>query len=115
MDAGHGVERVRQNRGAAIEGLPRQVEPGIRVPDGHDDARRDQAVDRIERAGQFGCDRDLPERAVGCLQQRVDGCRVGLDEVCGLVRPPVQRRKERPLEMRPQDERVVRGELGDES
>jgi len=69
VDAGHRIKGVRQHPGSRIEGRSRRVEVGFGVPDGDRDAGGDQRRNELEGAGQFGRERDLPQRAASRRQQ----------------------------------------------
>ena len=83
VDARHRVEDVRHERRPRLEGGPREVLVGLGVPDRDDDARGDELPHRVERTGQFGGDRDLPDATVSGLQQGRDGGLVRFSEELG--------------------------------
>ena len=86
---------------------------GTGVPDRDHHPVPGQVLDRVERAGQLGSDRDLPQGAASRRQELVDDDRVGLAQVLQVVRPAPLRRQVRPLEVGAEDERVALREVGD--
>ena len=109
MDARHRVEDVGQDARPAIEGCSRGLRVGSGVPDRDDDPVPGQVLDRVERAGQFGRDRDLPQGAASGGDEFVDDFRVGLAQVLEVVRAAPIGRQVRPLEVGAEDERVAFG------
>ena len=63
MDAGHGIEGVRQHARPRIERGMGLLGGGLGVPDRDDDAGVDELRDRLERSRQLGRERQLAQRA----------------------------------------------------
>jgi hypothetical protein len=105
-DPWHRVERVREQPGAAVEGRLSLLLVGLRVAHRDDDARFGQGRDGIERARQFRCDRDLPQRPARGRGQPLGDAGGRADEEVRVVCPPPARREERPFEVGAEHERV---------
>ena len=113
VQAGHRVERVREDRGAGVErgfGLG-EVRAG--VPDGRGGAGRDDEPDRVERTGQLGRQRHLADGAAPGVEQALDRGRLRRAQQRLVVRALVVRVEERSLEVRAEDVGVGRDEVGD--
>ena len=99
VDAGHAVERVREDRRPGVERRPGLLLRGRRVADGDRDARRDELGCRIEAAREFGRERHLADGAAAGVDEAGDGGRVrGAQQALG-VGALVRHVEERALEV----------------
>ena len=112
-DARHRIEGVSEQTGADIEGGAGQLKVGFRVTDRHHDLVLHEDLDELQRVGQFGRDRQLPQRAVRSVEQAVEFCGLRVPQEARIVRTPSCCREVRTLEVGTQHEWIRRGNARD--
>ena len=96
----HRVEQMREHPRAGVDAGVRLVERRVGMADRHDDAARDEAPNRVERARQFGRERDQSKRA---HREHSLECVAARFEIELRMRAEAMRRNERPFEMHPEN------------
>ena len=95
----HGVEEVRGHGGSGVDCRSGCVAVRSRVTDGSDGTAIDDHADSVERAGQFGRERDHADPALARVEDARHLIGIGVAQGERVVRTAVRRRDPRALEV----------------